>query len=98
MAQIKVPEPWYSKATQFLLPLKAGPSALIQGLSRPRLERAIGVIYRPETERESHYVEARLPSQFDAMIHLDATRALTPLDRDSGWDEGELPDTYPEGL
>ena len=67
-------------------------------LQTPRLQRAIGVIYRPETERQSHYVEARLPSQFDAMIHLDATRALTPLDRDSGWDEGELPDTYPEGL
>ena len=70
----------------------------LQVLQAPRLQRAIGVIYRPETERESHYVEARLPAQFDAMIHLDATRALTPLDRDSGWDEGELPDTYPEGL
>ena len=44
-------------------------------------ERAIGVIYRPETERLSHYFEARLPDQFDAIIHLDETRALEPLER-----------------
>jgi erythromycin esterase-like protein len=67
-------------------------------LREPRLQRAIGVIYRPETERQSHYFETRVAQQFDAMIHLDVTRALEPLDRDSGWDEGELPDTYPEGL
>jgi erythromycin esterase-like protein len=70
----------------------------IRVLQAPRLQRAIGVIYRPQTERHSHYFETRLPAQFDALIHLDATRALAPLDRDSGWDEGELPDTYPEGL
>jgi erythromycin esterase-like protein len=70
----------------------------IRVLQSPRLQRAIGVIYRPETERHSHYLESRLPAQFDALVHLDATRALAPLDRDSGWDEGELPDTYPEGL
>ena len=67
-------------------------------LREPRLQRAIGVIYRPETERQSHYFETRLAQQFDAIVHLDTTSALEPLDRDSGWVEGELPDTYPEGL
>jgi len=61
----------------------------------PRLERAIGVIYRPETERLSHYFYARLPKQFDAIIHIDETRAVEPLERTSVWDEGELPETYP---
>jgi len=64
----------------------------------PRLERAIGVIYRPQTERGSHYFHARLGEQFDAVIHLDRTRALVPLDRTSLWDEGEPPETYPTGL
>ena len=50
-----------------------------------RLERAIGVVYRPETERLSHYFEARLPDQFDAVIHLDETSALEPLERSSEW-------------
>ena len=64
-------------------------------LSEPRLERAIGVIYRPETERLSHYFHARLPKQFDAIIHIDETRAVEPLERTSIWDKGELPETYP---
>jgi erythromycin esterase-like protein len=64
----------------------------------PRLQRAIGVIYRPETELQSHYFNVNLAGQFDAMVHLDRTHALEPLERDGGWDEGELPDTYPEGL
>src|SRR5437764_5124292 len=67
-------------------------------LRNERLERAIGVIYRPETERWSHYFEACLPEQFDALIHLDETRALEPLERSSEWERGELPETYPEGL
>jgi erythromycin esterase-like protein len=67
-------------------------------LRQRRLQRAIGVIYRPETERWSHYFEACLPQQFDAIIHLDETSALEPLERTSEWDEGELPETYPEGL
>ena len=62
------------------------------------LQRAIGVIYRPDTERWSHYFHARLPEQFDAMIHLDNTAALTPLDRTAGWDEGEPPETWPTGI
>lgn len=62
---------------------------------KPRLERAIGVIYRPETERLSHYFQARITEQFDAIIHFDETRAVEPLERTSIWDEGELPETYP---
>jgi erythromycin esterase-like protein len=64
----------------------------------PRLQRAIGVIYRPETERQSHYFQVSMAAQFDAMVHLDITHALEPLERTSGWDEGELPETFPEGL
>jgi erythromycin esterase-like protein len=63
-----------------------------------QLQRAIGVIYRPDTERWSHYFEARLPEQFDALVHLDNTKALTPLDRSAGWDEGEPPETWPTGI
>ncbi|MDX6595031.1 MAG: hypothetical protein QOI72_413 [Solirubrobacterales bacterium] len=68
-------------------------------VDRRRLERAIGVIYRPESERQSHYFEAEMARQFDAVIHLDRTQALWPLDRDPGWvPEGEAPETYPFGL
>jgi erythromycin esterase-like protein len=81
----------------FLLPLRELQSTT-EGLERSRLERAIGVIYRPETERVSHYFEARLPQQFDALIHYDQTRAVEPLDRTVGWDTGEPPETFPSGL
>ena len=73
-------------------------NAAIELLREERLERAIGVIYRPETERLSHYFEARLPDQFDAVIHLDETSALKPLERSSEWEHGELPETYPSAL
>jgi erythromycin esterase-like protein len=63
-----------------------------------RLERAIGVIYRPETERVSHYFHARIADQFDAVVHIDETHALEPLERTSGWEAGELPETYPTGV
>jgi erythromycin esterase-like protein len=62
------------------------------------LQRAIGVIYRPETERWSHYFHARLAQQFDALIHLDETRALDPLERTPEWESGELPETFPSGI
>jgi erythromycin esterase-like protein len=65
------------------------------GLDGRRLERAIGVIYRPQTERFSHYFHARLANQFDAVIHLDETRAVEPLELTSEWERGELPETYP---
>jgi erythromycin esterase-like protein len=64
----------------------------------PHLERAIGVIYRPETELQSHYFEADLTQQFDAVIHLDHTRALEPLELTPLWDEGEPAETFPTGL
>jgi erythromycin esterase-like protein len=67
-------------------------------LATPRLQRAIGVIYRPETELQSHYFKVNLAGQFDAMIHLDVTHALEPLERNSGWEAGELPETFPEGF
>jgi erythromycin esterase-like protein len=65
------------------------------GVEGRRLERAIGVVYRPETERLSHYFDATLADQFDAVIHIDETHALEPLERTSEWEEGELPETYP---
>jgi erythromycin esterase len=66
-----------------------------EALRMPRLERAIGVIYRPETERQSHYFRARVADQFDAVIHIDQTRAVEPLERTARWEEGEPPETYP---
>jgi erythromycin esterase-like protein len=69
------------------------------GQDRRRLERAIGVIYRPETERFSHYFHARLAQQFDAVIHIDETSALEPLVPAGVWEgAGELPETYPWGV
>ena len=67
-------------------------------LADPRLERAIGVIYRPVTERQSHYFTARLADQFDAVIHIDDTHALVPLDPHEWWQQGEPPETYPSGM
>lgn len=63
-----------------------------------RLQRAIGVIYRPETERQSHYFYAHLADQFDAVVHWDETHALPPLDRGTGWDNEEVPETWPTGI
>jgi erythromycin esterase-like protein len=57
-----------------------GNEKLTQELARTRLERAIGVIYKPETERRSHYLDARISKQFDAVIHFDITNAVKPLD------------------
>src|SRR5699024_1653914 len=71
---------------------------LAEQLREPMLERAIGVIYRPETERASHYFHTRLADQFDALFHFDHTRALEPLDRTSEWLQGDAPETYPSGL
>ncbi|MGV3569436.1 MAG: erythromycin esterase family protein [Ramlibacter sp.] len=82
---------------RFWLPL-ADDAKLAALLSQPRLQRAIGVIYQPRTERQSHYFEARLPMQFDAMIHVDATHALEPLVPEPAWHTGEAPETYPSGL
>jgi erythromycin esterase-like protein len=75
-----------------------GPAA--EALRQPRLERAIGVVYRPDTERQSHYFSAELPRQFDAVLHYDRTRAVEPLERTPTWERGEaeVPETYPTAL
>jgi len=70
-----------------------------EALSRPQLERAIGVIYRPETERVSHYFAARLSEQFDGVIHFDETRAVAPLETTaSRMNEEDAPETFPTGM
>jgi erythromycin esterase-like protein/predicted phosphoribosyltransferase len=80
--------------TRFLLTWHDG-ETVTETLRAPRLERAIGVIYRPETERMSHYFQARLAEQFDAVLHFDETRALQPLEYNAEWEAGEVPETYP---
>jgi erythromycin esterase-like protein len=67
-------------------------------LNAPLLERAVGVIYRPESERVSHYFYARLPEQFDGIIHFDKTRAVEPLDKVASWTHEDAPETFPEGI
>ncbi len=82
-------------SSRFLLDLRG---ATVAGLREPRLERAIGVIYRPDTERASHYFQASLPAQFDAVLHFDRTRAVEPLERTTEWEVGEVPETFPSGI
>jgi erythromycin esterase-like protein len=85
-----------SDVGRFLLDLREGVHPrLRRGLLYPRLERAIGVIYRPETELASHYFDASLPQQFDAYLWFEETRAVTPLATIAL--EG-VPETYPFGL
>jgi erythromycin esterase-like protein len=81
---------------RFILPLRDDP--IRTELMRPRLERAIGVIYRPDTERASHYFQASLSSQFDAVVHFDHTTALRPLEVTAGWVGDEAPETFPTGV
>jgi erythromycin esterase-like protein len=82
---------------RFVVSLK-GHTRAVEMLREPRLERAIGVIYLPDTERVSHYFRARLSDQFDAVLHFDETQAVEPLDRNSGWEAGEAPETFPTGM
>ncbi|WP_206603074.1 erythromycin esterase family protein [Leptolyngbya ohadii] len=82
---------------QFWLDLRQETPA-VTGLREPRLERAIGVIYRPRTERSSHYFQAQLPAQFDAVIHIDETSAVEPIDPPHDTETIELPETFPSGL
>ena len=82
---------------RFLLPLRNN-TRLRDALPSRLLERAIGVIYRPQTERVSHYFQANLADQFDAVIHIDRTRALEPLEPAHGWHHAELPETFPSGI
>ncbi|HEU4629244.1 MAG TPA: erythromycin esterase family protein [Gemmatimonadaceae bacterium] len=67
-------------------------------LADERLERAIGVIYRPETERMSHYFNVQLSAQFDAVFHFDETSAVHPLDPPARWPAAEPPETFPSGM
>jgi erythromycin esterase-like protein len=90
-----------SEVPSFLLDLREGErdERLARELMEPRLERFIGVIYRPETERWSHYSHAILPRQFDAYVWFDETQAVTPLPAELR--PGEAPsveETYPFGL
>ena len=81
----------------FLVAMHDG-SPAAAALEVVRLARAIGVIYLPHTERQSHYFHVRPSDQFDAMIHIDTTRALEPLEPTSVWVAGQNPETYPTGL
>jgi len=75
------------------------PGHRVAGMGEPQLERAIGVIYRPETERASHYFYSSLPVQFDAVIHIDRTRGVEPLERTPDWaTRAEVPETFPSGV
>jgi erythromycin esterase-like protein len=82
---------------RFLLPLRAGDSVLAH-VGLRYLERAIGVIYRPESERQSHYFHADVAHQFDAVIHVDHSSALQPLERSVHWAPSEEAETYPFGV
>jgi erythromycin esterase-like protein len=85
-----------TNAPGLLLPLANGPRQELRGqLIKPRLERAIGVIYRPDSELASHYFEAVLPQQFDEYIWIDRTNAVKPLD---ATELQGMPDTYPFGV
>ena len=86
-----------------LLPFRDDPR-LARAFEHPLLQRAIGVIYRPDTERQSHYFHAEVARQFDALIHIDRTSAVLPLEADAPWTSGhaahaaEASETYPQGL
>jgi len=85
-------------ASRVLLRMRE-PNDATHALASPRLQRAIGVIYRPETERMSHYYDVELPRQFDAIIHIDETSALRGLEPGEAWHAGaEPPETYPSGV
>ncbi len=87
--QVGIPNFWLSVSHDPLLK---------STLHEPMLERGIGVIYQPQTERQSHYFKARLSDQFDAVIHLDTTQAVEPLERNIYWEKGEVPETYPSSF
>ena len=75
-----------------------GDESVLDAMRKPHLERAIGVVYVPENERQSHYFEANLAGQFDAVIHCDLTRAVEPLESTTAWKLDEAPETFPAGL
>lgn len=104
-AERKVVRPALEGSVEYLLHAVGVPQFVLflhdtqlGGFVTPLLERAIGVIYRPQTERQSHYFHARLSEQFDALIHVDRTTALVPLEPSPHWYHEEVPETYPSGL
>jgi erythromycin esterase-like protein len=90
-----LPDSWEDVFHDLDVPAFAVEAADLDGEA---LERAIGVVYRPQTELISHYFRARAGEQFDMVLHFDETHAVQPLERTSGWERGELPDTYPWGV
>ena len=82
---------------RFFLPFTSNGCA-DRAFQKPLLERAIGVIYRPESERQSHYFYADVVAQFDGIIHIDHTCAVEPLERTVEWERGEVMETYPSGV
>jgi erythromycin esterase-like protein len=85
-----------ARAPRFVLDLRTDVTATLhRSLRQPRLERFIGVIYRPETERWSHYSACSLSQQFDGWVWFDETTALVPTA--VGQRDG-APDTFPFGL
>ncbi|MEZ0357374.1 erythromycin esterase family protein [Mycobacterium sp. SA01] len=107
MAERKVVRPALNGSVEELLHEVDRPEFLVSPLiSREaagpldtvRLGRAIGVIYQPATERQSHYYHVRPGEQFDAIIHIDRTTALEPLELNSVWVAAQTPETYPTGL
>ena len=87
-----------SKVNKFMLPLRDKSKPLIKKLKETHLERAIGVIYRPKTELQSHYFQASLPYQFDEYIWFDETEAINPMQISTIEGEDEMPETYPFGV
>ena len=85
------------KFKKFLINLRERNNA-VDLLMKPRLQRAIGVIYRPMTERQSHYFQTCLPEQFDFMIHIDDTSAVQPMEMITRLHVGEMDETYPYGI
>lgn len=86
-----------TECPRFWLDLRSD-AQVASALRAEKLERAIGVIYRPETELQSHYFNAHLSDQFDAVLHFDHTRAVEPLERTVEWEIGEVEETFPSGL
>lgn len=86
-----------SGVERFMLDLR-DENEVIKELGVPRLGRAIGVVYRPEIERASHYIRSRLTAQFDAMIHFDHTHAVDPLGPPGLRGDREVPETFPTSV
>lgn len=83
--------------SSFLLVLRDN-GAVSRNLEISRLQRAIGVLYLPQTEMQSHYFFSKLSKQFDAIMHVDTTHALRPLETISSWYREDFSETYPSGV